>query len=546
MRLPTYGRDSVSSMCISSDVVKEWALSTSSRCTSRHVRCQTLLNKAGKSPPTRLIHINTTVDGSLLQIVPTMGIDPQTLVYNALSYCWGGDQAFKLTSARLEEFANGFKAEVLPKTIRDAVQITQWFKINYLWVDAMCIIQDDTADWDREAKTMDQVYQGAFLTIAAQGARNSNDGCFARRSQLMHVPCSLFENDDGTTTFVGVSSETTSQRAAEFEKAPLCTRAWTVQERLLCPRILYFGATLRWECCEELLWEGELTKSVGNMVNEYCRDRLAEFNFKIDVLGRLSDNRRLSLDNTFLRVWRGVAETYSESTLTFPSDRLVALQGIINLLERYTGHENLAGLWRPILLGQLGWHTRDHSQLSSLGLQEPSTKEQYAPSWSWLKMGIGVIWYNENADQDISSPQYPYDVVCEIFSAQASLIVDIEQPGSKCVWIGKICLQGFLSQIESLKIDHYRLREITYDQKRCMDYDFYPDLYFQVEDQDLFFLPFHFQRKASGCLRASGILIRQSGKYPEAYERVGYMSIFTLVGGTVPGSEFGKKTIILV
>lgn len=179
------------------------------QCLLTHSKCRQVSDAEGDWLPTGLINIGTSEESPSLRIVPTAQIKSRNIPYIALSYCWGGDQELKLTSNTFKLLRTGFGSGLLPKTIRDAVSIAKWFEIKYLWVDALCIIQDDATDWAQEAKTMDQVYRGAFWTIAALGAKKQPRGVFARRSQLMHTPCIIFEDSSGAATFV--SHDTSSE-----------------------------------------------------------------------------------------------------------------------------------------------------------------------------------------------------------------------------------------------------------------------------------------------------------------------------------------------
>lgn len=228
-----------SNMFTSSEDVKGWATDAMDHCPSSHTQCQQFVDSEVLCLPTRLIDVGTTDEGLLLHLVTTKDLVSQDVQYLALSYCWGGDQDFKLSESTLEAMQKGFETNCLPKTIRDAVRIANWFNVRYLWVDALCIIQDNSVDWHQEAKTMDQVYRGAWLTIAAQGAKSSREGCFAKRSTLMHIPCELYEDPDGTTIFVEPINILERTEIDAALASPLCSRTWTVQERLLSPRILY-------------------------------------------------------------------------------------------------------------------------------------------------------------------------------------------------------------------------------------------------------------------------------------------------------------------
>jgi hypothetical protein len=55
--------------------------------------------------------------------------------------------------------------EQLPKTIQDALHITRTIGERYLWVDALCIVQDDKIDVQRTVHKMDEIYRAASLTV---------------------------------------------------------------------------------------------------------------------------------------------------------------------------------------------------------------------------------------------------------------------------------------------------------------------------------------------------------------------------------------------
>ncbi|EMD68557.1 hypothetical protein COCSADRAFT_134413, partial [Bipolaris sorokiniana ND90Pr] len=106
--------------------------------------------------------------------------DGQTGCYVALSHCWGNPEnhPLKTTKENYTERLAGIPLEELPKTFRDAVKITKHIGVKYLWIDSLCIIQDDIEDWKQEAAKMGAVYEYARLTIAAADARDSTEGCF--------------------------------------------------------------------------------------------------------------------------------------------------------------------------------------------------------------------------------------------------------------------------------------------------------------------------------------------------------------------------------
>lgn len=60
----------------------------------------------------------------------------------------------------------------LPSTFQDAITVTRRLGIAYIWIDSLCIVQDDAQDWEREAAKMALIFESAYLTIAATAAPN--------------------------------------------------------------------------------------------------------------------------------------------------------------------------------------------------------------------------------------------------------------------------------------------------------------------------------------------------------------------------------------
>lgn len=90
--------------------------------------------------------------------------------YTALSYCWGGSRLFQTTKALYYDFQREINLEEMPRTLLDAVTVTRNLGIRYLWIDALCIIQDDLLDLVSEIDKMTDIYKNATVVIAAEGA----------------------------------------------------------------------------------------------------------------------------------------------------------------------------------------------------------------------------------------------------------------------------------------------------------------------------------------------------------------------------------------
>ena len=297
-----------------------------------------------------------------------------------LSHRWGTTKFIKLTTSNFEILQNGFSLSEIPKTFRDAIFITQKIGANYLWIDSLCIIQDSVADWRREAAVMGDIYRNSFCNVAATGASNSDQGCFAERNPSMMSPCTVSSSwtDASNQTYLIVETDFLSQ----VYGAPLNRRAWVVQERLLAPRILHFGREqLFWECHELEACE---TFPQGLPLG------LGGTGFK--GMDPHVDGRRIRLEEgrdpdptlNAYHLWDQVVKAYTWSDLTKPEDKLIALSGLAKTVQHMVDDEYLAGLWKSILPSQLLWEVYDTKQ----GDGRPSVRSSSyrAPSWSWASL----------------------------------------------------------------------------------------------------------------------------------------------------------------
>lgn len=109
--------------------------------------------------------------------------DIRRVDYAALSYCWGPQPTFlTLTERHLKLLKDGISASRLPKTFQDAIYVTTTFGLRFIWIDALCILQDSEADWLKEAAMMGEVYPKSIITLAATASEDSEEGLFYDRS----------------------------------------------------------------------------------------------------------------------------------------------------------------------------------------------------------------------------------------------------------------------------------------------------------------------------------------------------------------------------
>ncbi|KAI8680665.1 hypothetical protein LRP88_04550 [Fusarium phalaenopsidis] len=131
--------------------------------------------------PTRLLDIPAG-DGGCIKLYETH--EEEKDMYIALSHCWGPkglpDEA-KTTNATRDYRKRGIRIEVLPKSFQDAITICHALGVRYLWIDSLCIIQQDKDDWEKECSHMRDVYRNSYLTISVARSCDSSEGCFSSR-----------------------------------------------------------------------------------------------------------------------------------------------------------------------------------------------------------------------------------------------------------------------------------------------------------------------------------------------------------------------------
>jgi len=216
-------------------------------CRESHERCIEH-NNAHSFVPTRLLDVGAGSGSAARIYLRDMSVESKSNCdYAALSYCWGGPQPVMTTGANLEEhMTRGIPVDDLPATIQDAISVARCLQLQYLWIDALCIIQDDDADKTREvgsmgtvyhAGTMGKVYRTATITICASTAKAVSEGFLSSPRQppeVMQKRLHLSDEIHGTIGWAIVCRVNSVDH-------PLNVRAWTMQEYFLSPRRLVYS-----------------------------------------------------------------------------------------------------------------------------------------------------------------------------------------------------------------------------------------------------------------------------------------------------------------
>ncbi|PVH97419.1 HET-domain-containing protein [Periconia macrospinosa] len=357
-------------------------------CTNEHTACELLATQTF-SYPSRLLDVGTMVDAT----VSLRGSQPLTLTQQ--------------TQASLER---GFRLDLLPRTFQHAVLVTRKLGARYLWIDSLCIYQDDLHDWAIEASRMQAVYSNAACTIAATASRSSDQGLFFDRDPWLVRPRRF-----RATWHADVYRESYPELppAGEFwcdhnmlwhqriEYAPLNQRGWVAQERHLSRRIMHFaGNQLFWECrcCKASenypdhlpTWatashDGPDPTPLKTRVHQ-LRSKYAEHDVGFSGIagskGVLPSKTPSSeeLDDLYLD-WVTWRSDYSRTSVTKAGDKLVAIQGIAQDVGQISSDDFIAGVWKTRILKELCFSV----------FAKNTPQKIPGPSWSWATSNAQII-----------------------------------------------------------------------------------------------------------------------------------------------------------
>lgn len=344
---------------------KDTSLSLVERWTSSCLESHGLCNTSRKSGyPSRLLSLT----GDSIRLITTDKLNSK-LRYATLSHQWGNQKITCLNKRNVDAFHQAIPDDSLSQTFKDAVEIALGAKLHYLWIDSLCIIQGDNADWEIEASKMASVYGGSSLNIAASDSMNAKEGCFLKPVYF----CNGFDTAitiNGSSDVYGFMRDDTY--AKSVLKTRLSNRGWVMQEKILSPRTLHCGRMgMFWECKTTIASE-----FFPNGLKHHLKARSESLVYKHPV--------KTLLDSQALECrWWTLCFRYSSCDLTYPGDKLVAISGVAREFQQRNGGLYYAGLWREGIEEQLCWQPL-----------EPQTRPAYrAPSWSWAAVD-GVIKFS--------------------------------------------------------------------------------------------------------------------------------------------------------
>ncbi|KAI1205046.1 HET-domain-containing protein [Annulohypoxylon truncatum] len=371
-------------------------------CRTNHPNCPGFHPSHIKNLPTRVIDVG--LDGKRPFLYHSY--KGERARYLALSHRWGDPktQYKKLLTltGNASSHCKGIPLDEFPRTFREAIEVTRGLGIQYLWIDSICIIQDDEKDWEAEAGRMCDVYSNAFATIFADRARHSDDGLFQNRKDR-ETPRSVrvieYKDNDSepaarvllqTQINTNIANFATEVRElfcqADQSASQLTGRGWILQEECLSQRRIHFTETeLKWKCPTEANCECGLRT-------------LVDLYDPVDNFSNLVDPEKAKKQpwKTPESIWQAIVVDYTSRSLTYETDRIVALAGIAAKV-REERQDYLGGLWRKQLNTTIFWKAASRCH---------RTIEYVAPSWSWASV-VGKIRFIPRSKEE----RFIWDVI---------------------------------------------------------------------------------------------------------------------------------------
>lgn len=313
--------------------------------------------------------------------------------YCTLSYCWGPPEdaqtQTKATSTNIQQCLESLDYETLSPVLQDAVKVTRSLSVPYLWVDSLCILQDDISDWQRQCGQMDEIYGNACATLIAASSRTCKEGFLNPKQNGLRFPYQSRSHPEITGSFMmyfthafsEVESCLVSSLIPDLHNDLMCSqwarRGWTFQEEAMAGVRIVFGHY------GVYFGRGSRYVSIDNII----------------PAGLTEGKRVTSLQSKdeLHRAWEQVMSRYTaftSSSFTVQTDLLPALSGLARLFGDRLQEKYLAGHWVSRLHLTLLWMHDSERALPSLDvIINRHIREPYLiPTWSCLTRG--KLWFD--------------------------------------------------------------------------------------------------------------------------------------------------------
>jgi Heterokaryon incompatibility protein (HET) len=387
-------------------------------CELNHPMCKPL----GRYMPKRLIDVGS-LGGRHPRLVMSEDLGNQGIRYATLSYCWGNTN-FCTTKENENSHKRELPFQLIPRTLQDALNLTRSLDLQFLWIDALCIVQDDYLEWEIEASRMQDIYSGSSITIAATDAADSSAGCFSPNPSKLDTASAFLTITNIERNSEAIVRVQPGDIRTSAEKSVLNTRGWVLQELVLSHRTVHCMHTgLYWECRSECRTETGLVF-----------DRSTKHQSSIPVL---PDNIQIGATKTW---WKWI-EKYSRRRFTFEKDRLPALSGIVRYYQMATKDVPILGLWEGSFHQDLLW-----MRITKLTEKSEVTPHHLSniPTWTWLSCPYEISYGLWNS---FSKEEKPYQYIHDHVNLVEWEVIWTSEPFVSEVRSSRLMLEGPIQEV---------------------------------------------------------------------------------------------------
>ncbi|KAK4185117.1 heterokaryon incompatibility protein-domain-containing protein [Podospora australis] len=359
-----------------------WVVQQVLHCKSSHARCQIPDSEPSSVLPSRVLDVSSSTV-RLYESPPN-----QVAPYAALSHCWGTKPLLKTVTSNFTPHAESIAWSELPRTFQEAIQLTRALGLRFLWIDSLCIIQDDQNDWRREAASMASIYHGADIVISASASQDAQGGLFRAFPDTHKSVSSPKQMEksmrDGSHSIWGKPRDTVT--------LPTSTRGWITQERILANRVMHFGPEeVIFECPTSTICQCTPAPPPPGAVDGQELEEIGRFYTAREWRSPKSYYHKSTwqqMTKADLPIsWYNLVEDYSLLELTLEEDIFPAIAGVASEYNKIRKDSYIAGLWRGSLCNDLLWVSRSDRRVT-----KGRSSKWRAPSWSWAAVTYPVCF----------------------------------------------------------------------------------------------------------------------------------------------------------
>jgi hypothetical protein len=295
--------------------------------------------------------------------------------YITLSYVWSENkerqglaisERLMLKQGNLTDFQKpGFLSQVpdvqLPEVVKDTISLVRCIGERFLWVDCLCIIQQD--DHTRaQVDRMGEIYSGAYFTVIAAASSGLQDTSVldTTYNERRHIWKSRISRERYIQSLY-----------SRLLRSRWATRGWTFQEQVLSRRaIIFIDDDVFWDC-QSSVWD------MDGLIQGHESELGSSHTGECYEMAR----RMESLSWPDFRMYIELVTLYNGRNLTYPQDSLPAFSGILNSLARSFHNGFVSGL--PVLFLDIALLWQPFSRAKRRIPKEGGARSRPLPSWSW-------------------------------------------------------------------------------------------------------------------------------------------------------------------